>query len=734
MAAAALLLLLAAPAAVPAFYLPGVAPKSFREGDPVALKVDKLTSVKSQLPFSYYHLPFCSPAEAGIVDSETGAAAKIVNSADNLGEVLAGDRMESTGYRLNMKEHTSGCEILCRKVFTAEESDRLVEFIGNDYRVNMWVDNLPAAQKFFVSQEAMMADMDHMDSMHNGDETRHPDKESYVISRGYRVGNAHTPPEQAIHTDDDLAGSLSLAAADAAVDVHDVDHNGLSAGEFSINNHLQFIIRYHEADNGLGDFGVDAATGGDDTQQYSMGQGGPSGGQGFSGARIVGFEVVPTSVQHRWTKKWNGANTYLSTCNGQNLPGAHDPLQKLAPGAENEVVFTYRTVWYKDTHTKWADRWNIYFQDQDRDTEIHWFSIFNSLLIVVFLSSMVAFIMMRALYRDIEVYNQDEADDLLEETGWKLVHGDVFRPPAVMPMVLSVFVGAGHQLIIMTFVMLVFACLGFLSPANRGGLVTALVFLFVFAGTVSGYKASRLYKLFAGTDWRGVSLLSALLLPGGVFAIAFLLNLLIWARGSTGALPFGTIIVLVLLWFGISVPLTFVGSYFGFAKDAYELPCKAHQIPRQIPEQQWYMHPLVTTVAGGILPFGGIFIEVFFIMSALWMHTIYYVFGFLFLVLIILGVCSAEVAIVICYFQLSAEDYTWWWRSFMTSASTGGYLFLYSAVFFNSKLDLADFTSGALYFGYMGLVSGAFSLLTGSIGFEACFWFTRKMFGAIKVD
>ena len=89
---------------------------------------------------------------------------------------------------------------------------------------------------------------------------------------------------------------------------------------------------------------------------------------------------------------------------------------------------------------------------------------------------------------------------------------------------------------------------------------------------------------------------------------------------------------------------------------------------------------------------------------------------------------------MICYFQLCAEDYTWWWRSFMTSASTGGYLFLYSAMFFNSKLDLADFTSGALYFGYMGLVSGAFSLLTGAIGFEACFWFTRKMFGAIKVD
>ena len=237
-----------------------------------------------------------------------------------------------------------------------------------------------------------------------------------------------------------------------------------------------------------------------------------------------------------------------------------------------------------------------------------------------------------------------------------------------MPMLLSVFVGCGNQLLLMTLVMLIFACLGFLSPANRGGLVTALLLLFVFAGTVSGYKASRLYKLFDGKDWRMNALLSAFLLPGCVFGISFLLNLLVWARQSTSALPFTTLIALMLLWFGVSVPLTFVGSYFGFSKVVYELPCKAHQIPRQIPAQPWFMHPLISMVIGGLLPFGAIFIEVFFIMSALWMHTIYYVFGFLLIVLIILIISCAEISIVMCYFQLCGEDYGWWWRSFMTSA------------------------------------------------------------------
>lgn len=56
------------------------------------------------------------------------------------------------------------------------------------------------------------------------------------------------------------------------------------------------------------------------------------------------------------------------------------------------------------------------------DDQIHWFSIINSLMIVLFLSGMVAMIMMRTLHRDISKYNQlDSAEEAQEETGWKLV-------------------------------------------------------------------------------------------------------------------------------------------------------------------------------------------------------------------------------------------------------------------------------------------------------------------------
>lgn len=68
----------------------------------------------------------------------------------------------------------------------------------------------------------------------------------------------------------------------------------------------------------------------------------------------------------------------------------------------------------------WSQRWNTYLMGGDE--QIHWFSIINSVMIVLFLSGMVAMIMMRTLHRDISNYNQLEtAEEAQEETGWKLV-------------------------------------------------------------------------------------------------------------------------------------------------------------------------------------------------------------------------------------------------------------------------------------------------------------------------
>merc|ERR1711990_466761 len=192
---------------------------------------------------------------------------------------------------------------------------------------------------------------------------------------------------------------------------------------------------------------------------------------------------------------------------------------------------------------------------------------------------------------------------------------------------------------------------------------------------------------------------------------------------------------LIALWFGISVPLVFLGAYFGYKQQPLEYPTKqANVIPRTIPEQPWYLGTTFTVLVGGILPFGACFVEFFFILSSMWMNQYYYVFGFTALVFVILIITCAEITIVLCYFQLCSEEYNWWWRSFLSSASTGLYIFAYSIFYFFTNLQAHYLVTALLYFGYMFVISFAMFLLTGTIGAASSLWFTRKIYSSIKVD
>jgi len=280
----------------------------------------------------------------------------------------------------------------------------------------------------------------------------------------------------------------------------------------------------------------------------------------------------------------------------------------------------------------------------------------------------------------------------------------------------------------------VFALLGFLSPANRGSLLTALLLVYVLTGCVGGYHASRVYKFFKGENWMRNTMVTALLFPGAVFGLFCVLNALLLYEGSSGAVPLSTFATLIALWFGVSTPLVFIGSYFGYKKEAFAPPVRVNLIPRQVPPQPWYMGPLVCGLLGGVLPFGAVSVELFFVMSALWLHQIYYIFGFLFLVMVILVVTCAETTMLLCYFQLCNEDYRWWWRSVLASGSSAAYVMAYAAWYYATELEIDGLVPTCLYFGYMAMISGGFFVLTGGIGFFSCFWFISKIYGSIKVD
>jgi len=327
------------------------------------------------------------------------------------------------------------------------------------------------------------------------------------------------------------------------------------------------------------------------------------------------------------------------------------------------------------------------------------------------------------------------AEEAMEETGWKLVHGDVFRRPDFSTL-LSVSVGSGLQILGMSVVTLVFALLGFLSPARRGGLLQSMMLLFTFMGVFAGYVAARMCKVFEGDSgrWKATTVMTALLYPGFFFGVFFVLNLFIWGQKSSGAVPFTTMFALVVLWFGVSVPLVFLGAHVGFRRPAIELPVRVCQLPREVPEQPWFANPTFTALVGGVLPFGAVFTELFFIMASIWQHQFYYLFGFLAFVLVILMVTCAEISIALTYFQLTSEDYRWWWSSFFSSGSSGLYVFVYAIIYFSSRLQIERLVSTLLYFGYMLIMSVMFCLLTGSMGTVASFYFVRAIYGSIKID
>jgi transmembrane 9 superfamily protein 2/4 len=159
-----------------------------------------------------------------------------------------------------------------------------------------------------------------------------------------------------------------------------------------------------------------------------------------------------------------------------------------------------------------------------------------------------------------------------------------------------------------------------------------MVILFMIFGCIAGFVSARVYKMNGGEAWKANVALTAVLFPGIILGELFGLNFFLIASHSSGAVPFGSMVAVLALWALISLPLSVIGSYFGFRKPRIEHPVRTNQIPRQIPDQPFYLRTIPSILMGGLLPFGAIFIELYFIMNSIWFHRIYYGLGkFIFL-------------------------------------------------------------------------------------------------------
>ncbi|XP_016442168.2 transmembrane 9 superfamily member 3-like isoform X1 [Nicotiana tabacum] len=403
---------------------------------------------------------------------------------------------------------------------------------------------------------------------------------------------------------------------------------------------------------------------------------------------------------------------------------------------EVDVEFLYTVVW-KATNTPFEKRMDKYMMSSSlpHHLEIHWFSIMNSCVTIFIVMSCLGTIYMRVLRRDIYKLAQDEEfSDNQEETGWKSLHGDVFRYPKCNYL-LSSALGCGTQLLAVVVAILSLGVLGVFQPYDRGVLHTGLIIIYAITSAIAGFSAVSFYHQLEGSNW-----LRTLLLTGGIFScplfLTFLfLNTVAIKYGSTAALPLGTIVVILLLWVLLALPSLLLGALSGKRiRSEFQAPCHTTKCPREVPPQRWYRSIIMQMALAGILPFAVIYIELYYIFASVWGHRIYTIYGILFVVFILLLITTALVSVAMTYFQLAAEDHEWWWRSFLCGGSTGLYLFGYSFYYYFLRSDMSGFMQTSFFFGYMACVSYGVFLMLGTVGFRSCLLFVRLLYGSIKCE
>ena len=402
------------------------------------------------------------------------------------------------------------------------------------------------------------------------------------------------------------------------------------------------------------------------------------------------------------------------------------------------VSFSYSVEWVEE-ELEWKDRLVRYADSQfvPPSFEIHWLSIINSFVLVLLLTAFLTIILLRILKNDFSRYMELDDDALEEEeSGWKLIHGDVFRFPQY-PLLFCSAVGTGNQLMIVTVCHLTLALLKIISTNRRGSILAGVVVLYCLTSFIASYTSVRLYRKMNGKNWVHCILATAALFPAPVVAIFAWLNTIALAHGSTSALPFTAILTIFALFIFVSFPLSVAGGLLAknWASADFNAPTRTTKVAREIPtEIPWYRGRYFQLVVAGFLPFSAIYIELHYIFASMWGHQLYTMFGILFIAFGLLVVVTSFITVALLYFQLAREDHRWWWATYVNGGMTGIFIYVYAFYYYFHRSGMKGVLQGSFFFGYMAICSFAFFLMLGSAGFQSSLIFVRYIYSRIKSD
>ncbi|VDL96588.1 unnamed protein product [Schistocephalus solidus] len=137
----------------------------------------------------------------------------------------------------------------------------------------------------------------------------------------------------------------------------------------------------------------------------------PNGGADASNTmgKIISAEVTPRSIKH------TGGDLDCSPNHPLILPAdLKPPLQ---------ITYSYSVTFEEVKDVSWTSRWDYFLTSSTSHTNIQWLSIVNSLIVVIFLTGLVALVLVRTLYRDVSRYNKLDSTmgDVIEGL-WSTYH------------------------------------------------------------------------------------------------------------------------------------------------------------------------------------------------------------------------------------------------------------------------------------------------------------------------
>ncbi|ETO30303.1 EMP/nonaspanin domain family protein [Reticulomyxa filosa] len=229
--------------------------------------------------------------------------------------------------------------------------------------------------------------------------------------------------------------------------------------------------------------------------------------------------------------------------------------------------------------------------------------------------------------------------------------------------------------------------------------------------------------------------LTASLFAGPFLLVFSVINSVAVYYESAIALPFATILAIVLLWAFVTFPLTAFGAYRGGKVLVQEYPCTVRKITKSVPDDlPWYHNRVLLVLTAGFLPFMAIYVEVHTIFMSVWGHQPYTLFGILLLTFVILLIVTSFVVILMCYFQLTAENYMWWWPSIIRGGACGLFMYAYAIYYYVYSARMSGSLQFVMYFGYTLMISYGFCLMLGAVGHWSSRWFVIRIYRAIKGD